>query len=292
MRATQDEDEEQKPDRSDHAIKARAKAFGYSMQRDLDANVDGVVEENDDRTAFVFTHVVTGDQPLGPDPVPAADIDKFLDDVADDLGDDVDEIDVNAHLKKPRPSPEAKKKAAAAKKEAAALLKANKPKRAEPAVDPLTAERIRDRNAMVLQDRWLRRTNQSTALHDPESGEDDALGGYDPADDVPLTGKFLPPEAGEYDPAPKAAAGFAVAAKTGRMSSAELAKRKQFLAVTADIKAALSAKPRDGARIGQLLTQAKGLVAHGGFEKFVSADLDLPTKTAQNYLAAAKSAHQ
>jgi hypothetical protein len=263
-------------DRSIDEVKSFARSLGFTLKpQDEDDYDEGV--------GYFVLVSTAGDQPLGPDAVSTTDVVRFLNDHAIDLGEDVDdEIDINAHLKKQKPPPGATKKAAA-------ILKAHKPHRDEPDVDPLTAEKIRDHNAQVIQDRLLKRTNQSTALYDPEA-EEDGYFLYDPADDVPVTGAFLPPEPGEYDPAPKAAAGFAVAAKTGRTSRAELAKRKALLDCKAEIKAALAEKPKDQIKLGRFLTRVKGLLGHGGLEQWVADELCLSIRTAQGYMKAAKMA--
>jgi len=141
-----------------------------------------------------------------------------------------------------------------------------------------------------MQDRSLRRTNQSTALHDPEADEDDHP--FDPGERYDPVSDSLPPEAGEYDPAPKATATFAVASKIDRrrISRSELARRRALFDLKAEIKAALGEKPNDGIKIGRLLDRAKGLVPHGGFEQFVTSDLELSVRTSQNYMARAKTA--
>jgi hypothetical protein len=203
-------------------------------------------------------------------------------DVADDVGEDVDEIDVNSHLKRQRPP-------AGAEKQANAILKGHKTQIGSD--DPFTPEEIGEHNSRVLAERQLNRTNQTTALADPESDErlDYELDGSDP-DCVPLTGEFLAPEPGEYDPAPKAVTNFAVASKAGRMSKAEMAKRKILLDYRTELRATLANNPRDPIKIGRFVDSAKKLVGHGGFEKWVTDELQLPARTAQSYIKAAKNA--
>jgi hypothetical protein len=276
-REIQDNDDE-KIDRSADEIKARALALGFRLKpqgADDDDDEEGVA-------FYVLTDISTGDRPLGPDPVPAAEIEKFLDNHADDLGDDaVDEIDKNKHLKKVRPPKDANK-------QAARIVKAGKSQVCDDKSDQLAIEKIKQHNARVLADRQFNRTNLTTSVADPESDED-----HDPDErDVGVhpTGTPLPPEPGEYNPTPKAAVGFAVVSKTGRLSSAEMAKRKMLLGCTTELRAALAEKPRDPIKIGRYLHSAKELVGHGGFEKWVSNELLLPARTAQSYIMAYKKA--
>ena len=98
---------------------------------------------------------------------------------------------------------------------------------------------------------------------------------------VRLTGAFLSPEDGEYDPAPKAAAGFAVTSNARRMSRAEMAKRRSLLNYKAELQAALGERPRDQVKIGKMLDHAKALIGHGGFEKWVTQELRLSARTAR-----------
>jgi hypothetical protein len=265
------------PDRSVEEVQALARSLGFALMPQ-----DG--GDDDEGVGYFVLISTAGDHPLGPDAVSITDIVRLLTEYAADLGEEVDdEIDINEHLKKQKPPPGAKKKAAA-------ILKADKPRLDEVAIDdPLMAERIRDHNAQVMQDRWLKRTNQSTALHDPESEQDTFYREYDPADSVPLTGAFLSPEDGEYDPAPKAVAGFAVTSNTRRMSRAEMAKRRSLLNYKAELQAALGERQRDQVKIGKILYQAKALIGHGGFEKWVTQELRLPARTAQSYIASARS---
>jgi hypothetical protein len=199
----------------------------------------------------------------------------------DDIGDDaVDEIDKNKHLKKVRPPKDANK-------QAARIVKAGKSQVCDDKSDQLAIEKIKQHNARVLADRQFNRTNLTTSVADPESDEDHGPDGRDVG--VHPTGTPLPPEPGEYNPAPKAAAGFAVVSKTGRLSSAEMAKRKMLLGCTTELRAALAEKPRDPIKIGGYLLSAKELVGYGGFEKLAS-ELLLPARTAQSYIMAAKKA--
>jgi hypothetical protein len=157
------------PDRSVEEVQALARSLGFALMPQ-----DG--GDDDEGVGYFVLISTAGDHPLGPDAVSITDIVRLLTEYAADLGEEVDdEIDINEHLKKQKPPPGAKKKAAA-------ILKADKPRLDEVAIDdPLMAERIRDHNAQVMQDRWLKRTNQSTALHDPESEQDTFYREYDPA---------------------------------------------------------------------------------------------------------------
>lgn len=268
-------DDDDRVDHGDDEIKKRALALGFRLK------VQGAEDDEDgDADAYILTDISTGDLPLGADPVSAVEIEKFLDDHAADVGEDDVEIDHNEHLKKVKPPK-------GADKQAKAIVKAGGQKADDGPIDRFTIEQIKRHNAGVLAARQFARTNLSTSVDDPESDEDYHLDEREPVTYRPTDP--LPPDPGEYDPAPKASSGFAVETRKQRVTRHRLLKLKHLADYKIALLEALSEAKRDKIKIGRLLRAAKQIVDHGSFEAWVAAELDISERTAQAFMAAART---
>jgi hypothetical protein len=255
-------------------LKAKAKELGYSYARDDDEDRDGyvVIEDSTDEIVLGDGYTAT-----------LKDIRAFLDNVASDLGVEV-EI-----TKLPKIAPPSRKDINKALRghehddEIRAMAKSTKVEPPKPMVD-LKFEVRAHQSRQSFDPNW----NNPDGLHDRnEHDEDDDRDLREYLEDVERQNKsFLAPEKEAPDfSTPKAATGFATTSIKRRVKKADITpKARTLLTIETAIRAAQL--KGDKAGVGKLLLEAKAsTIDHGDFMQWAERATGLTSRSCRNYMA-------